>query len=247
MDSQSPPQAADPADGLGRGHGPFQVDEFRGHDAAHRLLRIFEELVDEPAGLGPGVFQHPLDHAGGQLLQQIHRVVHGQLLQDAGQLPVGEGDDDHLLGVRGEIGKDLRRLLLGQRAEGQRALFLGQALQKIGQIHRVLLRQNGRELTVALVPDQLQAALQTFLVLHWQPPFCQEASNGTDKAAPAPRRRERPVRRHSQRAHSTAEGPGGAHNRPPPVRKPGGRGRCAELPMPEKRQGGPGENCRCPI
>ena len=32
--------------------------------------------------------------------QQIHRVVHGQLLQDAGQLPVGEGDDDHLLGVR---------------------------------------------------------------------------------------------------------------------------------------------------
>ena len=36
------------------------------------------------------------------VLQQIHRVVHGQLLQDDGQLPDPSGSDDHLLGVRGD-------------------------------------------------------------------------------------------------------------------------------------------------
>ena len=84
-------------------------------------------LVDQGAGLGRGGAHDALDHVGRQLLHHVHRVVDVHLLDDAGQLRVCDGVDDALLFGRLQMGKNLRRRLLGEKAEdhGHAVVFDG--------------------------------------------------------------------------------------------------------------------------
>ena len=153
--------------GLRHRHGLPQVCKLRRHDAAHGVFRIVEVLVDKPAGVRPGVFQHPLDHVGRQLLQHVHRIVHIQLLHDGRQLLICGGLDDNLLSLRRKVGKHLRRQLLGQCTEGHHGLLLRQLRDALRNIHLILLRQHGPEGMVIPALQQIQQRLYIKFFLHW--------------------------------------------------------------------------------
>ena len=159
--------AADAGDGLLHAHVLFQVHELGSHDAAGGVLRIAEILVDEAAGLGSCGAHDALDHIGGQLFHDIHRVVHVQLLDDPGQLLVGDGVDDALLFRGLQIGEDLRRRLLGQQPEhhGHAVVVdLGEEFRHVELVHflqtllqglPILLLQQLRQLVILLFLDRL--------------------------------------------------------------------------------------------
>ena len=113
-----------------------------------------------------GAFEHPLHHVGGQFLQHVHRIVHKEVLHDGGQLPVRDRHDDDLLGLGRQIGEYLRRQLLWQGTEGHCGLLLGQRLDKLGDVHLVLLRQRGAEGTVVPALRQFTQRLK-LVFFHW--------------------------------------------------------------------------------
>ena len=80
------------------------------------------------------MLEDALDDRGGHLLDEIHRVIHIQLVQDLLQLRIGEGFDKQLLLLRLHLHKYLRRQLLGQQPVEHRQPVLRQ------------LRQDGRDI-----------------------------------------------------------------------------------------------------
>ena len=159
-------ESADMGDGLGNRHVPLQVGKFGGHDAAHRVLRVVEELVDKLPGVRPGGLEHPLHHAGGQLLQQVHCVVHPQLLHNGGQLLVGGRLDQGLLVLRRQVGKHLRRQLLGQGPEDRQHLRPVQLIQQLRQVGGVGLGQCVPQGAHIPALQQLPQRLQGQILFH---------------------------------------------------------------------------------
>jgi hypothetical protein len=67
----------------------------------------------------------------------IHGVVHEQLIDNGGQLLVGDKGDDHLLGLRFQVGENLRRGLFGHGAEHHSHVLGVQRLDPLGHVHRI--------------------------------------------------------------------------------------------------------------
>ena len=95
----------------------FQIHKLGRHDAAGRILGIFQVLVDEVARGRRRRAHDTLDHIGRQLLHHVDGVVNIQLFDDAGKLRIGDGVDDRLLLLDLEVGEHGRRDLLGQDTE----------------------------------------------------------------------------------------------------------------------------------
>ena len=74
-------------DGLARGHVLREGKDLRVHDAAGRLLFVFEQLADIPTS---GTLLHLLEHGAGELLGQIvdecRGVVRGEILDELDDL-----------------------------------------------------------------------------------------------------------------------------------------------------------------
>ena len=121
-------------------------------------------MVDEAPGLGSGGAHHALDHVGGQLFHDVHRVVHIQFLNDPGQLLVGDGVDDALLLRSLQVGKDLRRRLLGQQAEhhGHAVIVdLGEEFRHVELVHFLQTLLQG--LAILLFQQRCQLVILFFL------------------------------------------------------------------------------------
>ena len=128
--------APDTLERVGHGHVPLQVHKLGGHDRPGGVLRVLENLVDAAAGLRVGMTEDAFDHAGRHFLDQIHRIIHVQLVQHFLQLCVGKGLDEQLLLLRLHFHEDLRRQFLGQEAVDQREPVLGQLRQNGGDVRR---------------------------------------------------------------------------------------------------------------
>ena len=101
------------------------------------MLGILEELVDQAAHLRCGVLRDALDHIGGHLFHDVHRVVHVEFVDDFFQFIVGKALDEQFLGLRGHLHKRLCRQFLGQQPEEQGELILGHVFKDSGHVHRV--------------------------------------------------------------------------------------------------------------
>ena len=115
----------------------LQIHILHRHDAACGVLRIAQQMVNIPTGLRAGVLQQALHHIGRHLLQQVHRIVGHQIVNDIGSLPVRQGGDDGLLSVHLQIGKDIRRQILGQDPKSLDHALLRQFLHVRGNIRVV--------------------------------------------------------------------------------------------------------------
>ena len=132
------PGGADAVDGVPHGHGGPQGHILRGHDGTGGVFRVAQQIVDLLAGVGVCLGKDTLYHIGGHLLHQVHRVVHIELLDDVVQLRVGKAPDQQLLQLRVQLGKGLRRLLLGQQAENFGDADVADLLQDprhVGRLH----------------------------------------------------------------------------------------------------------------
>ena len=125
-------------------HVFFQIHELGRHDAASRVFRIFQVLVDEVARGGCRRAHDTLDNVGRQLLHHVDSVVDVQLFDNAGELRIGDGVDDRLLLLDLKIGKHGRRDLLGQDAEHHGhplRIVLPQLTEKLGNIKLIHLAE----------------------------------------------------------------------------------------------------------
>ena len=110
----------DPGKGFLHAHVLLQIHKLRGHDAAGRVLRVVEILVDQRPGLRRGGAHDTLDHIGRKLLHHVHRVVHVQFFDDPGQFRVGHGVDNAFLIRCIKVGEDIGGGLLREQAEDHR-------------------------------------------------------------------------------------------------------------------------------
>lgn len=147
-------------------------------------LGVVQQLVDLAAGGGVGVPQDSGDQVGGHILDQVHRVVQIQLVQNLPQLLVAEGVDEALLvvGVL-QFGKHLRRYLLGQQTEHQDRLLRPQLIQKFGDVHLVHIDQQLPQPAELPGLDQLHQLLQIVIFMHdaLPPSICFSSESGTQK------------------------------------------------------------------
>ena len=158
---------ADAGEGLlHRGVG-VEIDVLRGHNGPGGVFGVVQQLVDLAAGGGVGVPQDSGDQVGGHILDQVHRVVQIQLVQNLPQLLVAEGVDEALLvvGVL-QFGKHLRRYLLGQQTEHQDRLLRPQPIQKFGDVHLVHIDQQLPQPAELPGLDQLHQLLQIVIFMH---------------------------------------------------------------------------------
>ena len=167
--------AADALQGVLHGHGGLQVHVLRGHDAAGAVVGVFQDFVDALADVRVRVAQDALDHVGGHLLHDVHRVVQVQLVQHFLQLRVGKALDEHLLLLRIQLHEHLGRLLLGQQAEHQRHLVV-QFHEQARDVLGLQGQQKVAQLGIAFSGDQILDLFQQlvpllFLLKHARPPL----------------------------------------------------------------------------
>ena len=135
---------ADAGERLAHAHVFFQVHKLGRHDAAGRILGIFQVLVDEVARGRRRRAHDTLDHIGRQLLHHVDGVVNIQLFDDAGKLRIGDGVDDRLLLLDLEVGEHGRRDLLGQDTEHHGhplRVILPQLAEELGNVKLVHLAE----------------------------------------------------------------------------------------------------------
>ena len=166
---------ADALQGVLHRHGLLQIHKLRGHNGAGGILRIFQNFVDAFAHIRVGVLQDPLDHVGGHLLHDVHRVVQVQLVQHFLQLRVGKALDEHLLLLRIQLHEHLGRLLLGQQAEHHRHLVV-QFHEQARDVLGLQGQQKVAQLGIAFSGDQILDLFQQlvpllFLLKHARPPL----------------------------------------------------------------------------
>ena len=167
--------AADALQGVLHGHGGLQVHVLRGHDAAGAVVGVFQDFVDALADVRVRVAQDALDHVGGHLLHDVHRVVQVQLVQHFLQLRVGKALDEHLLLLRIQLHEHLGRLLLGQQAEHHRHLVV-QFHEQARDVLGLQGQQKVAQLGIAFSGDQILDLFQQlvpllFLLKHARPPL----------------------------------------------------------------------------
>ena len=133
---------ADGGDGLSSGHVRIQGHVLHRHNAAGAVLGIAQQVVDRPAGLRVRLAEDAVDHRGGHILNEVRRVVGGQLIHHGLQLRVREPADQALLAVRVHLHEHLRRPLLAQEPEEDGNLILRYLLQQLRQIRRLHCRQH---------------------------------------------------------------------------------------------------------
>ena len=123
--------------GLAHGHAPVKFHIFDGHNGTGAVFRVAKELVNQPALLLVRALQKPAHHSRGQFLQQVHRVVHEHVVDDAHGLLVAQGIDQAgaLIGIH--VGKNVRGNILGQQPEDHNHPFVIQGGQVFGDVHLV--------------------------------------------------------------------------------------------------------------
>ena len=183
------------------GHVAAQVYEFGGHYAAGRIVGILQVAVDYVARFSGGVLEHALYHSRRQFLQHIDRVVHIQLLNYLPQLAVGGAFEYHLLHVAVQVGKHVRRQLLGQRAEQQPRLLGREAAQELGNIHLVHPSQPLAQFLYGAALEQFAELFKIKLGIHWHVLLCANYLRTAHKNRPAPNLAQ-PCGKPSMRAQS---------------------------------------------
>ena len=149
------------ADGRKRlldGHFPAKADVFQRHQAAGRVLRVVQQLVQALAGLGRGLFQHPLDHSGRHVFQQVGGVVQAHFLDGGDQFHVGKFIHQLVPGLVRHIGENLGGDLLFQQAEHHQAVIFVQFFQQFGQVGGLHILGDFPQLDVLLFHQQFQQA-----------------------------------------------------------------------------------------
>ena len=149
---------ADGVKGLAHGHVLAQADILGGHQAAGGAFRVIQQLVQALTGLLGGLFQHPLDHTGRHIFQQVGSIVQAHLFNGAHQLHIRESVDQIVTGFVGHIGKGLGGHFLFQQAEHHQTVVLVQLFQQFGQVGGLLFFGDLAQLDVLLFDQQLQQA-----------------------------------------------------------------------------------------
>ena len=110
--------------GLGNCHSLAQIHILRGHDASGAVVRIVEKLVDFDSRIrGYGV-QDTADQIGRQFLEDIHGVIHVQVIEQLFQLFFREDLHQTALHGRIHIGEHFCSLVLGDQTEGKGKLLV---------------------------------------------------------------------------------------------------------------------------
>ena len=71
-------------------HALLEIYILDRHNAAGRILRIAEQMVDVRARIGAGITQNLLDDIGRHLLEEIGRIIRHQIVDDAGSFFIGK-------------------------------------------------------------------------------------------------------------------------------------------------------------
>ena len=106
----------------------MEIHVFDSHNTAGAVFRIAQKLIDQRALIFIAVFQDALDHACGQLLQKVDRVVDEHIVQNANGFLVAQRIDDARLLIRVHIGENLRGNVLRQQTEHEKHLIVVQRL-----------------------------------------------------------------------------------------------------------------------
>ena len=123
-----------------------------------------QQLVQALAGLGRGLFQHPLDHPRRHIFQQVGGVVQTHLLDGGDQLDVGELIHQLVPRLVRHIGKDLGGHFLFQQPEHHQPVVFVQFFQQFGQVGGLHILGDFPQLDVLFFDQQLeQPALGQFV------------------------------------------------------------------------------------
>ena len=143
-----------------------------GHDRAGAVLRIAQELVDQLALLLVAALQHALDHARGQLLKEVHRVVDEHVVDQLDGLGIVHGLHDAGALVVVHVGKDLRGDVLRQQPEHHQHLFVVQRLQIFRNVNFVEHIERAAQLGLLAARKQRVQTGFDAIEIHWlHPPF----------------------------------------------------------------------------
>ena len=82
--------AADAFESVLHGHIGCQADEFRRHDAAGAVFRVFHQFIDGFPAFRVAVAQDAVHYAGGHFFNHVHSIVEVHLLQHFLQLGIAE-------------------------------------------------------------------------------------------------------------------------------------------------------------
>ena len=151
---------------LGHGHILAQPDILRRHDAAGGIGRVVQQPVQAVPGLFAGLRQHPLDHAGGHLFQNIRRVVQGHFFQRGGQLRVAEFFNQFAAGLLTQPSKNFRRHVLFHQTEQQQPLLHVHLFHGLGQVGGLHIFGQFPQFAVFLCFQQLLQLLNQFFNFH---------------------------------------------------------------------------------
>ena len=100
-----------------------------------------QQMVYVTPGFGAGVGQQFFHYGGRHLFHQIRRIIRHQIVHDVGSLPDRQGCDYGLLHLYGQVGKDVRRHILGQYPEELELIVFRQFLQHLGYIRLIQIIQ----------------------------------------------------------------------------------------------------------
>ena len=139
----------DRLDRLGHRHVFGQREDIRVHDAAGRLLRVLEQVLDPAAFL----LAHQLEDGRRQLLGQVvddgRGVVGRQLLDEAGDLLGGPLGQQRGAVLGPQLGECLHReaaVALDEDVEGGVTVAIDQFGEDLGEVGRVLLLQQVQQI-----------------------------------------------------------------------------------------------------
>ena len=126
--------AADGIERLPHRQAVVQFHKLHRHQASGGILGIFQKFGNALTGFFVHVAQHFFDDVCGNLFEKVHRIVQAKLVGQARNFAVGNGFDNGLLHLGGQIGKRIRRQILGKHPEHQQALFRVKVFEEGGNV-----------------------------------------------------------------------------------------------------------------
>ena len=126
--------AADGIERLPHRQAVVQFHKLHRHQASGGILGIFQKFGNALTGFFVHVAQHFFDNVCGNLFEKVHRIVQAKLVGQARNFAVGNGFDNGLLHLGGQIGKRIRRQILGKHPEHQQALFRVKVFEEGGNV-----------------------------------------------------------------------------------------------------------------
>ena len=156
------------------------------HEAARRLVRVVEELLDLLRLLGLHQVEDRLGLLAGQLLHDVGRPVGRHRVEDLRDLLLLEGLHEVEQRLVVELRQDLARLLARQQPEQRNPTLLRRLGQQPRDVRRVRLGQPRGERVVAPLVEQLAQRIDELRAVIHEGHYGPTVTQSENRARPTP-------------------------------------------------------------